>query len=88
MPTQRDPPNLGPRPGLLCRTPDRLHTFNREIVFLFSGPPRLLPVLRQVGNEDETENRKRQRDNAINDEQPPPARVAIDSVEVFVGGRL
>jgi hypothetical protein len=72
MPAQEDLAQLRLGPLLLPGTTDGVHPLDRELVFLLSNPPCLLPALGQVGEEDIGEERERYRDDPVDDEQPAP----------------
>lgn len=88
MPAHQDSLRLGLCPWLCTGAPDGLHPADREFVLGVRRPPRLHATLRQIGEEQEAHQRKRKRDDTVDDEQPSPALVATDTVQVCVGGCL
>lgn len=84
MPTQQDSLRLRLRPWLLPSTTDGLHALHRQFVLRLRCPPRLDSTLREIGEEHKAKQSQRQRDNAVNYEQPSPAREAMHTVQVLV----
>lgn len=84
MPAKQDGLGFGFRPRLLAGSTDSLHPLTRNYVFSFGRPPSFLSVLRKVWEEDVTHQGQRQSDDAVNDEEPSPAGVAMNTAQVLV----
>lgn len=53
-------------------------------MFFLGRPPGFLPALRQVGEEHKSQYSERERDDAVDDEEPSPAGMAVDTTEIRI----
>ena len=84
MPAKQDRLGFGFCPRLLTGSTDGLHPLTCNHVLSFGSPPGLLAVLRKIWEEDITHQGQRQSYDAIDDEEPSPARMTMNTAQVLV----